>query len=361
MILFVLRRLPPQGGGTEKQACVLAKAFRRVGKETLILGGKTEDKEKNVGIRHYLSDSNVRFWGTIKFHIGLVIFLEKNRKKIKCLHTFFLNKTTFLVILWCALRNKNFIFKISGGGNIGELGQIKKYCFCRYVWKLIDKYSTKIVAISTEIYENALLNVKNKSKLILIPDGINTQIFCPEDSKNNFVVRSEIKVFLCVGRLAPEKRYDWVIKAFLNVENAMLYIVGDGPEKIKLEKLVESLGLQKRVFIEGYYNNVKKYYYMADAVVISSISEGLCNVMLEAMACGVPVISTLVSGAEDVIINNKNGIIIAEHSTHAIEKSINEFLKLSNAEQVKMKECARQTIVEKFSIDKVAEKYLKIK
>jgi len=95
-------------------------------------------------------------------------------------------------------------------------------------------------------------------------------------------------------------------------------------------------------------------------VVISSESEGLSNVMLEAMAHGIPVISTPVSGAKDAIDHGKNGYISNDFTSESIQDHIIKFQNLSPEQKHLMGLAAHNTIKSEFAIDKTAEKYIRL-
>jgi glycosyltransferase involved in cell wall biosynthesis len=121
--------------------------------------------------------------------------------------------------------------------------------------------------------------------------------------------------FLCVSRLSPEKRIDDIIVAFHGaidrVSNIKLVIIGDGPCRCNIEKIVRELGLQDRVSLIGRvpHSKIVDYYRESDAFVLASSSEGVPVAMLEAMATGLPVIVTNVGGIGDIVKNGINGIL----------------------------------------------------
>jgi len=100
--------------------------------------------------------------------------------------------------------------------------------------------------------------------------------------------------FISVGRLDSGKNHELLIDTFskLDVDKTELIILGEGELRVELEEQIQSLGLEKSVFLLGFDNNPYKYFSKADAFVFSSKYEGFPNVLVEALACGLPVIST---------------------------------------------------------------------
>lgn len=107
-------------------------------------------------------------------------------------------------------------------------------------------------------------------------------------------------VFIAVGRFVPAKGFDLLIEAMREV-NACLWLVGDGPMRADLEAAVERNGLRGRVWLAGFRNDVDYLLSRADAMVLSSRNEGFPFVLVEALHRRVPVISTRIGGADEVL------------------------------------------------------------
>lgn len=121
------------------------------------------------------------------------------------------------------------------------------------------------------------------------------------------------RVVLGVGRLAVQKRFDLLIKAFalINHREAQLVIVGDGPERSRLLKLIAALGLSDRVSLSGFVTDVAEQFRQADLFVLTSRYEGLPAVVLEAMAANCPVLSTDCFAAARTLLETAEGCSIA--------------------------------------------------
>ncbi|UPV76636.1 glycosyltransferase (plasmid) [Halorussus limi] len=117
-----------------------------------------------------------------------------------------------------------------------------------------------------------------------------------EDLDNRWLSADEKTVVLSAGRLEPEKDYETLIRAFERIsdehDNARLVVLGNGSEKRQLESLTRELGVNDRVAFPGYVSNPYSWMRNADAFALSSRFEGLPTVLVEAMACGCPVVST---------------------------------------------------------------------
>jgi len=116
-----------------------------------------------------------------------------------------------------------------------------------------------------------------------------------------------------VGRLVPWKRVDGILEAVARVPDLGLVIIGDGPERPRLERLAQSLGLSGRVYFAGARSREETLGLMAAChlFVLNSTYEGLPHVVLEAMALGLPVVATAVGGIPEVVRDGETGVLIA--------------------------------------------------
>lgn len=151
---------------------------------------------------------------------------------------------------------------------------------------------------------------------------------------------------LSVGRLVPGKGHALVVQALQQIPDAELVIVGDGPERSAIEEAVKAGGLSGRVRFTGALPHAKlvEYYRAADVMVLASASEGMPNVVLEALACGTPVVATAVGGIPE-ILDRSVGRVVASREPPQIAAAINE-LRASMPERV-----AVRTYAERFGWD----------
>lgn len=136
----------------------------------------------------------------------------------------------------------------------------------------------------------------------------------------------EPPVVLAVGRLHPQKDFPTLIRAFAEVRrvrSARLVIMGDGPEREQLTRLIESLELTNDVALPGFTHNPYAYMAKAAVLVLSSAWEGFGNVIAEALACGVPVVSTdCPSGPAEILAQGRYGDLTPVGDSNAIAAAI---------------------------------------
>jgi glycosyltransferase involved in cell wall biosynthesis len=137
---------------------------------------------------------------------------------------------------------------------------------------------------------------------------------------------------------------------------ATFKIIGSGPEKERLIRLANSLGISSRVEFLGASTNVKDVYHTFDVFVLSSRNEGFANVILEAMASGLPVIATDVGGAREAIENGRTGFIVPPHNPEALAQYVSRILADPGL-RLEMGRAGRQRSVLVFGLEALVQRY----
>jgi len=248
----------------------------------------------------------------------------------------------------------------------GEEVHLSKRYHMRFILRWLVNNSSKIITISKATSSFCQKAGLNEEKMDVIPFGVDTDFFRPLD-----VYKDEnIFQILSVGYLIERKGFEYLIRAMADVlkehKQARLKIVGSGPLESKLKKLIYELGLGDEVEIVKNVSDEEllMLYNSADLFVLPSIvdsqgnTEGLGVVLLEAMACGVPVIGSGVGGILDIIVNGKNGLVVEEKNV--IELSSNILTLINNNEIInKLSNNGFNTVRFNFSWKNIAESYFK--
>ena len=176
----------------------------------------------------------------------------------------------------------------------------------------------------------------NKIKTIYNPVPLK-EIECnsTEPIDHPFFLVHDGKIVISIGRFVPQKRMDRLVRAFALAsqkdKNCYLIILGAGPLANDLCDLVKQLDIEDRVAFPGFTTNPYAWLAKCDLFVLSSDYEGFPNVILEAMACGVPVIATdCPSGPGEIITNGENGILVPLNNDQALAESMMTLLSDSN-------------------------------
>ena len=158
-------------------------------------------------------------------------------------------------------------------------------------------------------------------KITPLRNGVDLQRFQPMDrAAARATLGLKRFTLLSVGLLDPRKAHDLIIKALPSLLDVDLLIAGTGPEKKNLEQLAQELGVADRVTLLGPVpqTELKTYYNAADALVLASSREGWANVLLEAMACGTPVVASNVWGTPEVVAAPEAGELMPERTPQGL-------------------------------------------
>jgi len=204
-----------------------------------------------------------------------------------------------------------------------------------------------------------------KNKIRFMPNGIDTTKFKPNKAAGQRL-RNELGVvnyfvWLAVGRFDIQKDYPNLLHALYKVaekfNDALLLIVGDGPLRPDMEELTRTLGIDKQVRFLGICHNIPDLMNAADAYVMSSAWEGMPMVLLEAGACGLPIVATDVGGNSEVVLNGKTGFIVPPSNPEAIAQAMEKMMALSKEKRLEMGEAGRAYIEANYSLEHVVDQW----
>ncbi|RMH40628.1 MAG: glycosyltransferase family 1 protein [Gammaproteobacteria bacterium] len=171
---------------------------------------------------------------------------------------------------------------------------------------------------------------------------------------------SDAVVIGTVGRLTAQKGYDVLLQAFSSVQkdypNAYLVLVGAGELQTSLHIYAQHLGIDRRTVFTGAMSQIEAVYPAFDVFVSSSLWEGLPTVILEAMAAGIPVVATAVSGSSELVQHGVTGYLAQPGDPTSLAHYIVETLRYPE-KAAKLASCALAGVRERFSIQNVAQQY----
>jgi glycosyltransferase involved in cell wall biosynthesis len=205
-----------------------------------------------------------------------------------------------------------------------------------------------------------------EGEIKVIYNGVNTESFCSENNLNliNLIGRNAAKaspVIGYVGRVIKQKGLDYLIKSFVEIKrdfkNSILIIIGDGEDKKEFEKLSKKLKVKNDVYFTGRKEKAWRYMKLFDVFILPSFSEGFPNVIMEAMACGTPVIATNVGGISELVKNNQNGFLVDPRNEKTLTDKINYVLNLPLEEKKEIIRNAQENIRKNFSVEKMVREY----
>jgi len=264
-------------------------------------------------------------------------------------------KKFFNVPLICSIR----------GSDLNEYPYSSKKIFKASIKVL--KGSDAIIAVSKDLANKAteIANIKNPPYVIY--NGVNYNIF--RNFNNKLKIRKKLgiepksKIICFIGRCEREKGVFDLIKAFeiinREINNAYLLLIGDGKDKSIVINIIEKKALSKKVIIKSniIHDAIPDYLNASDVFVLPSYSEGMPNVILEALACELPVVATNVGGIPEVISYNNAELLCSPGDYTSLAKIIIKIILNYDYYLIKANR-ARQNMVRRFSWEKGAKKTL---
>jgi glycosyltransferase involved in cell wall biosynthesis len=199
----------------------------------------------------------------------------------------------------------------------------------------------------------------------VVPYGIDFKKFKRKKGNRNLIKSLGLEgkiVLLSVGRLSPQKGFVYLLKALSKVKqkekNFKLLLIGDGEDRKKLENLCKNLGLEEEVVFLGkiFHDKLPDYYHVADIFILPSLYESFGIVFLEAMAAGLPIISTNVAAVPETV-NENVGILVKPKNVEELAKAILKLMKDKKARRRMGRESIR--IAKKFDWSSIGAMMLK--
>lgn len=207
--------------------------------------------------------------------------------------------------------------------------------------KFLSKFTDVIITINTEDY--AIAKKKFVSPKIYMTKGIGINLTLPvinEEKRKLMQKQYNIKpddvVLLSVGELNSNKNHEVIIRAIkqLNVENVQYFICGKGEKENQLKNMIAKLGLEKKIHLVGFQEDIMSYYKISDIFIFPSYREGLSVALMEAMVVGLPVICSNIRGNCDLIDHSKGGILVKPSDI----KGFSNAIKLLSKDKKKLHE-----------------------
>ena len=297
--------------------------------------GPVKEKLEKLGISVYFGKKRKSIKNPIKFAVSILLLIEDLLKFIK---------KNQIQIIQSHLRQANTLAVA-----VGKLSVVPVFPTIHNTMEFIDRRNNldprviinkvaynialrsadRIIAVSNEI-KTILKNKLNicDSNIIVVKNGITLKnVDTNEYQKNDLFEDSTALKILSVGRLTYQKAMEVLVKATDHlikngINDFKIIIVGEGEQRIILEKMIEDLSIQKYIKLVGIRSDVMGLMREADLFVMPSRYEGLSIAMIEAMACGLPIIASDAPGINHYIKSWINGILFPIGDHKALSKNI---------------------------------------
>ncbi|MET0067935.1 MAG: glycosyltransferase family 4 protein [Candidatus Thiodiazotropha sp.] len=243
--------------------------------------------------------------------------------------------------------------------------------FKRKIFSMIDKtilslFFDRVIAVSDSVAHKIYASRLRNNSIVTVHNTLDTKgyrIHHDNGLRSRYAIPPQVPIIAKIGRLSPEKRQINLIRSIKRLVDAgyelRLLLIGVGPDEAELKALVAELGLQEIVLFTGFIREMQPVYSEVDLVVQASSTEGLPNVVLEAMLMRVPVIATDVGGTAEVINDESVGVLIRPGDDDQLTDSMRNFLDAPEQFRQKL-DAAERRIRESFDSDMRLQKMAQI-
>ncbi|MCW3979092.1 MAG: N-acetyl-alpha-D-glucosaminyl L-malate synthase BshA [Candidatus Bathyarchaeota archaeon] len=217
-----------------------------------------------------------------------------------------------------------------------------------------------ITAVSSFMAEEAHERLGIRKEIKVIPNFVDAERFSPAPCEVVERNNGRDVVVTHVSNFRPVKRVQDLVYAMSIVAKeapgTRLMLVGDGPERHGVERLIDRLDLRGHVLLTGYRSDVPNLLRCSDVVVLCSETESAPLTLLEGMSCGLPVIATSVGGIPEIVDDEANGFLVPPKHPEAIAEKILE-LNANRELRTRLGEAARRTVLKRYTADNVVSQY----
>lgn len=377
-LAFVTRRFWPLVGGAEMVMSNLATELRNQGSSVTIVTAQWEPSwptdvvHREVPVVR-LANPPRRGWGTLRYMMALHRWLRRQRGQLDLVYVSMLKHDAYAALDALADSPIPVVLRAEGGGETGDCHwqqtarfglRIRRRC-----WR-----ADALVAPSPAILDEMLAAGYPATRARLIPNGV--AVDPPRDNSQRWAARRALAesnpdlatteqspVAVYTGRLHEAKGLHDLVRAWPAVLNrwphARLWLVGEGPEREELYESILDLGLRGFVVMPGAFDDVQDLLTAADVFVLPSYEEGLSLSLLEAMACGVPVVATDIPGNRSLVEHDRQGLLVPARDPLRLAQAIHDVLSQPRRSAARVA-AAHDRVRAEFSLVRMANAHLEL-
>lgn len=222
--------------------------------------------------------------------------------------------------------------------------------------------SDRVTAVSESLRQETIELVKPDRDIETIYNFIDENQYRPVAAphlKESLGIQEHDRLLIHISNFRKVKRIPDILESFIKIkehENVKLLLVGDGPEKLELEQQVAKWGLQEDILFLGKRDDLPELLSISDVMLLLSEKEAFGLVLLEAFACGTPVVATRIGGIPEVVEDGYNGYLVELGDTDAVAEHVISLLRHEPFYK-QMKQNALNTVKERFSSSDIVSQY----
>jgi len=370
-IVMLVNEFPPvPTGGAEKQAERLALYLAQRGFPVEIITRRVDhlpSQEVYCGVKVVRPLTvGIGKLKTITFLLGSLITLWRDRQDYSILHAHLAFSPALVAVVVAHWLDKRVIVKLGNSGEFGDIQTSQRTWRGKLRLALLRRWANMIIVLDDDIRREALLAGFPAERIRIMSNGIDSSAFVPTQTRDIWKTRMRFEnkvVLLFIGRLTAQKSLSTLLEAFACAvpHNPGLYlvVVGDGPQRKILESQAHRLNLASQVVFAGNQPDVLPYLHAADIFVLPSLTEGISNALLEAMAAKLACIVTSVGANVEILDHGRCGVLLPVGDVSALTDAI---VRLSNdSEQRRIfGESAYQRVFDRYDFRVIGAEYEKL-
>ncbi|NTW87560.1 MAG: glycosyltransferase family 4 protein [Desulfobulbaceae bacterium] len=371
-ILMLSPQYRPLVGGYERAAERLSMALAARGTRVVVVTERRDTSWPGVEHRDGYEIRRLPCWYRRRVHLATSLlsfawFLLWHGRKFDVWHVHQYGLHAALAVGLAGLLRRPVVLKLTSSAGMG-INKILGYGLSGRIIKSLHRRVNACIALTAETREEAIRFGIPAHRVRLVPNSIDAHQFRPSSPEARVIARQMLglnceRLVLFIGRLAPEKNPlglidAWAIIAPEQRSGALLVLVGDGEEEEKLAAKIKANNLTGSVLLAGRRHDIERWCQAADMYVMASHHEGLSNTMIEALASGLPVAATRVSGSS-ILEEQPAGIVVDVGDMEQLSLAIVQILN-DDGMRGQLAVNARRTFEAHFSLDSLIPRLMTI-
>jgi glycosyltransferase involved in cell wall biosynthesis len=362
-------------GGAERQAVKLAERLQENGVSVMVVTGlwdwgqPRQEVIQGIPVRRHFTAwgmfdlKGLRRFGQYFYLLSLFLFLIRHRNEYDVIHCHSAMFEAPIAVQAAKLLRKLVVVRAMASGTWGDLKRLKED---RTVFgtgwmtrKIRD--AAAVIALNKQVVQELVEIGVAQDKIFRIPNGVEIR----SDSRTRDYALDDSVVVTFVGRLHPQKGVNMLLRAFWLTLQEMpnihwqLKLAGTGWLERNLKALADELAISQQVEFLGHVEDVDALLDQSDLFVLPSVSEGMSNALLEAMAHGLPCIVRDIPGNNDVIQDGENGVTVKSDDVEGLARAMIH-LAADVELRKRLGQQAYQTVKTHYSLAKVTHQYIRL-
>lgn len=354
---------PIPAGGAEHQAQMQAEALVRRNHRVTIVTPRTSGTASgwvNGVFVHRLPIIDRHPFRTVTYLLSLAIYLLLRLPRFDLVHVHLANTYADLIVLMGALLRRPVYVKLAAGGESGEVARQRRISWITRYYGI--RHASRVQALSDEIELEVRSIGVSAERILRIPNGVDTTRFAPiadasraEQRLSLALPEGEVLV-LYTGRFSSYKGVPDLLDIWAGASppSATLLLVGfrkDHPPEDQIAPPTDD----DRLIVHEWATDTLPYLHSADIFVQPSHAEGMSNVLLEAMACGLPIVATRVGAAASMLQDGESGLLVEPGDQDGLRRALRSLIDEPELRD-RLGAAAVRTIDERYSIEVIVDR-----